>query len=178
MVARIQNERLFGDASPAPTMSATSTAVADGDVTVIGIVYSPESSDSVALLSVGGNAVVSHVGTQLPTGQVVTGIEPDKVQLRSSSGLISLLLDIKQADPDQRITPGEYAVASGPDGPPGDSLGAATVPSSTGPSAPPPVRAVSLVPTHFVSLKSLRGAAAEKRFQSLDAPIVRPGPHP
>lgn len=167
LVARIDENHLFGDSTPA---AQAPTLASSGSVSVIGIIYSPQAQDSVALLSVAGNSVVSHVGTQLSTGQTVTGILPDRVQLSGGSGSVNLLLDIKQADTDQRITPGQYAGVSessdepgntaAPDGPPGASTAPAVTPQA------------GFAPTHYVSLKSLRGGAAMQRFQKMDMPAI------
>src|SRR5579859_6435308 len=82
LLARIQDRHLFGDSSPVAATAPVLTS--SGSVSVIGIVYSPVAADSVALLSVGGNSVVSKVGMQLTTGQTVTGILPDRVQLNGA----------------------------------------------------------------------------------------------
>jgi len=172
LIARIQERHLFGDASPA---AAAPVLTSSGSVSVIGIVYSVDTADSVALLSVGGNSVVSHVGSQLSTGQTVTGILPDRVQLSGGTGSVNLLLDIKQADTDQRTTPGQYAGISGRTGVPADDAPDA----SLGPAAPPaPPSRAEAAPTQFVSLKSLRGGAAAQRFQGLNAPIQGHKPPP
>ena len=172
LLARIQDRHLFGDSSPVAATAPVLTS--SGSVSVIGIVYSPVAADSVALLSVGGNSVVSKVGMQLTTGQTVTGILPDRVQLNGAGGAVSLLLDIKQADPDQRISPGQYAGVSGNTGGSGDTE-APDAPLGAG-SAPAPLPQTGFAPTNFVSLKSLRGGNATQRFQGLDAPL--PGHRP
>lgn len=167
--AHVQEAHLFGNSSPsAPAMP---TSVVNGNVSVIGIAYSDHVQDSVALLSVGGETVVSHVGSQLPTGERVSRILADGIELSGNGGTLSVLLDIKRADPNERITPGSYAVSSGPSN---SDLPTALFPVSGAPVIP--AAHVTLAPTHFVSLRSLRGARAAKRFEKLDAPLI-PGEH-
>jgi|HubBroStandDraft_5_1064220.scaffolds.fasta_scaffold120324_1 hypothetical protein len=176
LIADIQDAHIFGDADASPATAPVVTS--DGSVTVTGIIYSTEEQDSVALLSVAGNAVVSHVGTQLATGQTVTGIQSDRVVLRGRDGLTSLLLDIKQADLDQRMSPSQFAVVSGTDGNSGIPMmpSAFLAPSTQGaPTAP--VAHVTLVPTHYVALKSLRGRSAAARVANLDAPVISSTTH-
>lgn len=176
LIADIQNAHLFGDASVKPAAMLITTG--NGSVSVTGIVYSTDTEDSVALLSIAGTAIVSHVGTQLATGQIVAGILPDRVELRGSDGMTSLLLDIKQADPNQRISPGQFAAVSGT----GDSSGVPMVPAALQASvaqnfpAMPTVR-VTEVPTHFVPLQSIRGRSAAERFSKSDTPKTAGGPH-
>jgi hypothetical protein len=176
LIADIQDAHIFGDADASPATAPVVTS--DGAVTVTGIIYSTEEQDSVALLSVAGNAVVSHVGTQLTTGQTITGIQSDRVLLRGRNGMTSLLLDIKQADLDQRISPGQFAVVSGADGNDGMPMASASfLPPSIQNGLAVPVAHVTLVPTHYVGLKSLRGRNAADRVANLDAPVIPSGKH-
>ena len=174
LVARIQERHLFGDSTPAAEAPVLASS---GSVSVIGIVYSSEAQESVALLSVAGNTVVSHVGTQLPTGQTVAGIQADRVQLSGGTGTVNLLLDIPKADPDQRFSPGEYATAMGAGGTSVDPAFDGPAPSSPGMGvgALPPAP-VGLAPTHFVSLRSLRGPHAAQRFGGMELPATNGKP--
>jgi len=171
LIARIQERHLFGDSTPAAQAPVLTSS---GSVSVIGIVYSPQAPDSVALLSVAGNSVVSHVGSQLATGQTVTAILPDRVQLSGGTGSVNLLLDIKQADTDQRINPGQYANDAG--------MRVAETPANEAPdaglggTASAPAPRADPTPTHFESLRSLRGGGAAERFRGLGVPTVRPHP--
>lgn len=171
LVARIQDRHLFGDSRPAAATAPVLTS--SGSVSVIGIVYSPDAAESVALLSVAGDSVVSRVGSQLATGQTVTAILPDRVQIGGAGGAVSLLLGIKQADTDQRISQGQYAGVSGYVENPADTAPDAPLGAGTAPAALPQA---GLAPTNFVSLKSLRGGNATQRFQGLNAPL--PGHRP
>ena len=176
LIADIQDAHLFGDASAGPATVPVSTV--SGSVSVTGIVYSTQEQDSVALLSVAGSAVVSHVGTQLATGQTVTGIHPDRIELRGRDGLVSLLLDIKQADPNQRISPGQFAsVSVGGDAADAELGAPGSQPAIVQNTSAVPSLNVGLVPTHFVSLKSIRGAHAARRFSGVDMPKIKGGPH-
>lgn len=176
VAVHIEDAHLFGTAPPAAVISPA--VVSNGPVTVEGIVYSNQGEDSVALLTVSGDAVICHVGTQLATGQTVTAILPDSVQLAGPGGTTTAMLDIKQADPNQRFRVGLLAAASGAESESDSPL----VPSVTQASADEdasatPSTPVSLIPTHYVSLQSLRGHSAITRFQKLNAPTAKSGPH-
>lgn len=163
--AHIQDEHLFGNSSPSKAVGPVFAS--NGAVSVIGIAYSDDEKESVALLSVNGEMTVAHTGSPLATGEAVSRIFPDRVELSGADGVTTLLLGIKQADPNQRITPGLYAASPGPSDP---GMPASVVPLSDAQATS--AAHVTMAPTHFVSLQSLRGRGAAKRFEKLDAPIA------
>lgn len=162
LAARVENAHLFGG-SPA-SIAPLPAVAADGTVTVMGIAYAGDGKDSVALLSVAGAPVVSQVGTPLATGETVSRILADRIELTGGTGTTTVLLDIKQADPNQRINPGSYASIE-PADPSGPGALTALPESYSAPAA-----RLTLDPTHFVSLQSLRGRGAMRRFEKIPIP--------
>lgn len=165
LAERIRSEHLFGDTSAANSSVAEVRAA----VTVTGIAYAADESESVALLSVAGQPVVAPLGTRIATGETVSRILPDRIELSSSAGTTTLFLDVEQADSSQRMNQAFYASRGATD--------------SSGLGAPPALSRsyggstthVELSPTHFVSLHSLRGHSVKTRFQAIPVPRVASG---
>ena len=140
--------------------------------TVVGIAYSDSKEESVALLSINGTMLVCHVGQQLSDGQTVTEILSDRVLLSSPGGIVTAMLDIPEADTNQRMNFTKLATNAVP--------GDAPVSVGDETTAVPAAAPATLMPTRYLSRASLRGPDAAARFKELDKPAVfsaRPRSH-
>jgi Type II secretion system protein C len=153
MVAAIVNTHLFGQA-PDPGQPGQ-TVAAPSSLSIGGIVYSTDPKESVATISVDSVFVLCHVGTQLTTGETVTHIGAQEVELSGPAGTEILALNIKPADMDQHVASVDFSS----DNTQTHGLPVAAPASLPGFVTQPVMSAkhVTLVTTHFGSLRALRG---------------------
>jgi Type II secretion system protein C len=94
--ANIAGAHLFG--VPAVATQAVPVAAAP-DLSLAGILYSTSPDDSRAIVVVGGQTIVGGRGSRLPNGDLITAVAADRILVDQGRNIVSVLLDIKKADP-------------------------------------------------------------------------------
>ncbi|MGE5624586.1 MAG: hypothetical protein ACM3ZT_03460 [Bacillota bacterium] len=140
-----------------------------------GILYADNDQDSLAMLSVNGQFVAARVGTRLVSGDTVSRILPEEVDLISGGATRPLGLDIKRADTNQRIqsasldTDGKITEVA-----PEATSSSPQVSATTVPLAPSVnivrTEQAAVVQPHFKPLGALRGHKASAKFANIKPP--------
>ena len=97
---RVADAHIFGVAAVAASPSEAPVA---SNISVDGIIYDSDGTNSLALLSLNGNTQYYGPGQTLADGEVLKTIEATAVVMSVGGELRRLELDIKQADPNARF---------------------------------------------------------------------------
>jgi type II secretory pathway component PulC len=169
------HDHLFGVPAVASTRAVPVSTTSS--LTVNGIVYSSTEEKSVVILTQNGASVVGRKGMQLPDGETIVSVLPDRIVVNRHGVVESVLLDIKKAAIDAHFTPAQFASSGGMDL---NSLNSdeprpideAPIPSESPAASQAALTGArpTLVPSHFKSLRQLRGQDAMRHFQNANPP--------
>ena len=168
MTAAIAGVHIFG---VAPTQESAQFTSASSTVTVEGILYADDGTNSLAMLLVDSQSVAAHVGTVLVTNETVTRILPEQVELTMGQETRYIQLDIKGADTNQWT---RFA-ALNPDGQLTDAPAGSSAPRNEPPIMPvimnaTPTARATMVQPHFLPIGELRGRKVSERFGKVKPP--------
>lgn len=168
LAATIVNYHLFGTTPHATPNDVAIPVASTPGFQLIGIIYSSDPSESVALLDQGGVGVIALNGMSLSNGARVVSIQSDHVVIDHQGIRESVLLNMKKADINAHFSPAQFVEND-------DSGNEQHNPAlSTTTRAQEPLNETSsivtgnrptLVTPHFKSLKQLRGRNAMHRFR-------------
>lgn len=170
--ANIANVHLFG--APSVATQAAPVALAS-DMSLTGILYSTSPEESRAIVVVGSDYVVGGKGTRLPNGGVIIGVAQDRILVNQGRNVVSVLLDIKKADPNALFPKvavngvgangalANYAPMSGP------ADGADSIPKMA-PVSNVDAMSHQIVHGDFLPLSAIRGSKAASHFAQMPPP--------
>ena len=140
-------------------------------MTLAGILYATNSTDSRAIILINGQTVIAAPGTKLPDGETVASIELDRILVDRGGTIASILLAIQMADPNSRFQlaglKGDNVPSFAPD--PVTSNMPARAPSGRDSDNAATTEAIHGT---FLPLSEIRGRDAKQRFKDLQLPTL------